>query len=87
MDKAEVLAKLYNNARAQGVGVFVALGNPGKMTVEEARELLKEQTYFDYLKGRVMKVKLDGDELRTDLYNRDNGPGAAEFAITGEWPE
>jgi hypothetical protein len=51
------------------------------MTIEEARELISECSRFDYLKGRVMKVDLGGDELRTALYNRDNGPNAAESAL------
>lgn len=78
--KAAVLAALYNNSRPQGMGFLHY--DPTDMTEAEAQALLDEgQTYFDYLKGRVMKVDLSGDELtRTDLYNRDNGPGAAEQA-------
>ena len=37
--------------------------------------------YFDYLQGRVMKVRIQGDELDPRLYDRDNGEGAAEQAI------
>jgi hypothetical protein len=55
---------------------------PEDMTTDEAREILKEhQGRFDYLKGRVMKVCLDEDEFREDLYDRDNGPGAAARVI------
>jgi hypothetical protein len=79
LDKAEVLAALYNSARAQGLGLLHY--KPEPMAAIEARELLKEQKYFDYLKGRVMKVRIDGDELSTRLYDRDNGFGAAEAAI------
>ena len=55
------------------------------MTEAEAQELLDSgQTYFDYLKGRVMKIDLSGDsELDPRLYDRDNGAGAAERAIAG----
>ncbi len=60
LDKAAVLAALYNNARAQGMGFLHYDAAP--MTVEEARGYLNGgQTYFDYLKGRVMKVSLEGD--------------------------
>lgn len=52
------------------------------MDESEAEHILHNQTYFDYLEGRVMKVDLSKDELRTDLYNRDNGENAAENAIT-----
>ncbi len=79
-DKAVVLAKLYNASRPLGLG-FVHF-NPTPMTVSEARELLESgQTYFDYLKGRVMKVNLKGDTLNPALYDRDNGKGAAEAAL------
>jgi len=79
MDKAEVLAALYNNSKAQGLGVLRA--TPEDMTKNEARLLLKEHTYFDYLKGRVMKIDLKSNELRTALYDRDNGEDAAALAL------
>jgi hypothetical protein len=81
-DKAEVLAKLYNASKPLGMGFLQADGND--MTTEEARKLLDDgQTYFDYLKGRVMKVDLSGDKLDPRLYDRDNGQGAAAAAIDG----
>jgi hypothetical protein len=48
------------------------------MTEDEANELLKHQTYFDYLKSRVMKIDLSGNDKDIDfrLYDRDNGEGA-----------
>lgn len=56
------------------------------MTREEAAEWLAKATreypngrtsiYFDYLKGRVMKVELAGDDVDPWLYDRDNGQGA-----------
>ena len=76
---AEALMVLYNNAKAQGMGVFQY--TPENMTLEEATELLKVQTYFDYFKGRVMKVRMQGNEIDTRLYNRDNGKESAEKAI------
>lgn len=84
MDKAEVLAALYNGSRQLGMGFLHQRGASG-MTVDEAREILDAtpHKYFDYLHGRVMKVDLSGDELRTALYNRDNGQGAAERIIEG----
>ena len=80
LDKADVLRLLYNNARTQGMGVVHF--TPEDMTRAEALDILDEgPPYFDYLKGRVMKVSLDGDSLRTALYDRDNGPGAALDAL------
>ena len=81
LDKAVVLAALYNRARTQGLGILRF--TPDDMTVEEARTILKEnpEMYFDYLKGRVMKVDLSEDDVHTALYNRDNGFEAAEKVI------
>jgi len=71
------LAELFNAARPQGFGLLQY--KPHRlMTESEAAELLKTQTYFDYLEGRVMKVNLSGNDLNTHLYNRDNGHNAAE---------
>ena len=78
-DKAVILAALYNASRPQGMGMLHY--DPTPMTVEEARELLKEYSYFDYLKGRVMKVRIEGDSINLGLYDRDNGLGAGESAI------
>lgn len=81
LDKADVLAALYNGSRPQGIGFLQYEEKP--MTRKEAEELLKGTDYFDYLKGRVMKVSLSSDtELNPWLYDRDNGPGAAERAIS-----
>jgi hypothetical protein len=79
LNKADVLAALYNASKPQGMGFMHYDPNP--MTREEAEGLLKQTTYFDYLKGRVMKVDLAGDELDTSGYDRDNGQGAAERVI------
>lgn len=81
ISKARILAALYNASRPQGMGWLQA--KTEYMTEAEAQKLLDAgQTYFDYLHGRVMKIDLSGDELRTALYDRDNGQGAAEDAIT-----
>ena len=79
-NKADVLARLYNNSRVQGFGAVHA--TPEKMTTAEAQKILDDgYTDFDYLKGRVMKVDLSGDDLDTYLYDRDNGSGAAAAAL------
>lgn len=79
LSKADVLAALYNASKPQGMGFMQY--DPKPMTSAEAEALLKQSTYFDYLKGRVMKVSLEGDEFETWGYDRDNGQGAAERAI------
>lgn len=85
LDKAEVLAALYNNSKQQGIG-FLNARSREPLTKEEAAELLAEDTYFDYLAGRVMKVELNGDTLDSRLYDRDNGAGAAAAAIASLQP-
>lgn len=84
-DKADVLAALYNASKPQGLG-FLHF-EPSPMTTAQARELIDEigwpfnQMYFDYIKGRVMKVDLGANEFNPWLYDRDNGEGAASRAL------
>jgi hypothetical protein len=99
LDKAEVLACLYNHSKPLGRGLLQY--DPTPMTKEQAHEIIYgrgddchamfggdiRQGYgpgtfnFDYLKGRVMKVDLSGDEFDEGLYDRDVGDGAAARAI------
>ena len=79
INKADLLAALYNNSRTQGMGFLSA--KPGNMTRDEAAELLKETQHFDYLHGRVMKVNLSKDEFDPWLYDRDLGQGAAQRVV------
>lgn len=60
LKKSAVLAALYNDSKPQGLG-FPHF-DPAPMTEEEAEDLLKTSTHFDYLKGRVMKVDLSNDD-------------------------
>lgn len=83
-DKAAVLAALYNASRPLGMGILAY--DPIPMTTEEAQALIggcdpNFALYFDYLKGRVMKVDLTDDTLNPALYDRDNGEGAALKAL------
>lgn len=82
LDKAAVLAALYNASHPLGMGFLHFI--PGNMPLEEARaELARrgERPYFDYLHGRVMKVEICGDTLNPGCFDRDNGAGAAAAAI------
>ena len=80
LNKAEVLAALYNNSKPQGLG-FLHF-DAKDMTVAEAEEILKQTTDFDYLNGCVMKVDLSSvDDFEVWLYDRDNGSGAAQRAV------
>jgi hypothetical protein len=84
-NRALVLAALYNASRPQGLGWIPYA--PKDMTEEEAQGFLKDCDYFDYLKGRVMKIYMGkpGTAIELDfrLYDRDNGQGAGEQACKG----
>ena len=74
---------LFNCARS-GRGISQIDHTPHDMTLSEARELIAgESLYFDYLRGRCLKINLNGDmkEFKTALFNRDNGYDTAEFAL------
>ena len=81
LDKASVLAALYNSSQPQGMG-FLHYDSKS-MTVEEAEELLTKQRYFDYLNGRLMKIEIpeNSDELAPWGYDRDLGKGAVARVI------
>lgn len=81
-DKAEVLAALYNHSKPIGMGIVQY--DPTPMTVEIARMVLEKMGYsFGYLKGRTMKVNLEGDTVWVYRYNADNNhPGLAQKAIS-----
>lgn len=92
MNKAEVLAKLYNASKPLGMGILHF--TPEVMTLAEAQAHIDSgprgifnanPLYFDYLKGRVMKVNLSGDEFNPALYDRYHGRGAAALAIEGKF--
>lgn len=75
------LAALFNRAKTQGLGVLQYDKNH-VMTEEEARFVLMNGDYVDYLEGRVIKVDFKNPyEIDTTLYDRDNGKDAGEAAI------
>lgn len=71
LNKAALLTALFNNSRQQGMGFMHSEGR-GAMTEAEASEILKTESYFDYLRGRVMKIDIGGDDVYPGLYDRDN---------------
>lgn len=92
LPKSKLLAALYNASRQQGMGFMNATGRLD-MTPDEAEGVIDNHTYtdprdgkdrigyFDYLHGRILKVDINGDELRPHLYDRDNGQGACESVV------
>lgn len=87
---AEVLARLFNNSRPVGMGIFAAAHGPRELSVEMAQSIIDEKKRrggnisFDYLFGRPLKVLLSTNrELDPRLYDRDNGgPGTAARLIS-----
>jgi hypothetical protein len=95
IDKAELLAALYNNSRPMGSGFLQAI--PGDMTVEQARKEIESgddssrmfgknrcgnrELYFDYLRGRPLKSDISGDTFDPWGYDRDNGGKGAAARI------
>lgn len=83
LNKAEVLAALYNAIPPPAEGVKSADHDVRPMTVERAQKILDSDIRqdFNYLHGRAIKVKLSGNEIITNQYNRHNGKGLAERVI------
>ncbi len=85
LEKWQVTKALHAKTHAQGMGF---LHDRGELTDEQAKEDVAQHTqdngkiYFDYLRGRVMKVEISGDEFDPWLFDRDNYEGAAQEAIT-----
>lgn len=93
LDKAELFAALYNHAKPLGMGRLQY--DPTPLTKEAAQKLMeagddasrmfpgmsRRNMYFDYVKGRPLKIDLSGDEMETWLYNRDQGENAAEQIV------
>jgi len=81
LSRNAVIAALYNGSTPLGVG-FMHF-DPKPMTEADAAKRFDGQGYFDYLDGRVMKIRIDptSDEIDPRLYDRDNGDGAAQRVI------
>lgn len=80
LNKAAVLAALYNASRPQEMGFLQYTPEP--MTVEEAQTVGENNRWsFDYLSGRVMKVNLSKDEFDPWGFDRDNGQGRAAACV------
>jgi len=69
--KAQVLAALFNYSRPIGMGWMQH--NPVIMDEKTAQELLRKQSYFDYVYGRPIKTSFDAfPDLSSSRYEHDN---------------
>lgn len=83
LNKAQALAALFNHAKTQGMGVLHYNQNH-VMAEAEAKAVLAEGPYVDYLEGRVIKIDFDKygeNQIDVTQYNRDNGAFAAQDAL------
>lgn len=83
IDRAELLAALFNAAAPGQNMALLHFDADDRMTTEEARRLLGDgqPTRFNYHKGRVLKCDVMHDDFRPALYDRDNGRGLAAEVI------
>lgn len=80
ISKPEILVALFNAAKCN----FFRRLYSGKMTLEEARELLHDKISLSFYKhrGRKLFINITDNRLYTDVYDRYNGEGAAYGALT-----
>lgn len=87
LSQAQVFAALYNHARPFGMGVLHAVDET--LTESDAQAILDEwpssggEYYFDYFRGRLMKVRLATTFIDAIGFDRDYGQGAAQRIING----
>ena len=83
IDRAELLAALFNAALpGHNMALLAYDAQPEQMTPTEAQELLDSgRDYFDYHRGRVLKIDVTKDELHPQNYDRDNGEGAVAQVV------
>ena len=92
----DLLAALYNAVSPSGLGFLQAKlgdmtpedalallnGDTQETDYPVNRNRCKDKpAYFDYLHGRCLKVEINGETLRTALYDRDYGQGAAQKVV------
>ena len=64
------------------MGMGIAQYDPTPMTIEIARKILEEKQSFGYLRGRPLKINLEGNIIWVGGYNRDNAQGLAQRVIS-----
>lgn len=80
LEKAKVLAALYNAAKPAGKDI--ASYDPTPMSYQEAKAISFDRNNFDYIKGRILLVIFIGNKFNSKLYNKHNGKNAAEMIVS-----
>ena len=84
LDKAAVLAALFNASAPKGFGFLEACKGPQVMSLEEALDFIasKPALEFGYVYGRPLKVHLMGGTFSPKEFDHDNGgTGSAQRVI------
>lgn len=80
VDRAELLATLYNGAQPFGFGTHQF--EDRDMTQDEAQALLDGgKLEFDYHKGRLLKVKFTGGQIDDWGYDKTYGAGVVQRVV------
>lgn len=84
LDKAQVLLALWKGSHCQGMSFLGMLNEGGGLTLEKAQEMVngRNQLYFDYVAGHVIKCDITNDQFDERLYDRDCGEGRAAEVIS-----
>lgn len=87
IDEAVLVHALYHGTRPLGTGI---LHDAPNLTIEQVRADLakfarRDGYYFDYYRGRPLKMSVDtkAKTITTALYDRDAGHGMAAGIVAG----
>lgn len=92
IDEATLIHGLYHGTGSLGLdtpaGLIDLMHGGARVTVDAVRQEIgkpdaRGRMYFDYYRGRPLKVNLDtiGKEFDERLYDRDAGEGAAQRVV------
>ncbi|MFI7415337.1 hypothetical protein ACIBU0_42555 [Streptomyces sp. NPDC049627] len=81
LNKAKVLAALWNNAAPPPPHINPNPRNFAMTAAEAAELILRDGPGFDYLEDRLLKVNIGDDTFDPWGYDRDNGDGLAARVI------
>lgn len=79
LSRPAVIQALYAAAAPLGMG-FLQF-RPGPLPDADAQALAEQDGWMDYVHGRPLKVKFEGETFISRLYDREYGPGAAQRVV------
>ena len=82
IDKAALLAVCVDIGMYYGPAIVaMASRNCEQMTLERARAILTESTYFDRLNGVKLSLNMEGDTISGYVFDREFGAGTFEAIV------